>query len=140
MKKFILHSALLSVILSFPLVCRAEISVIVNLANSDALSESAIKGVFLGKIKTFPSGSQAIPVAQPKDAAASVEFTEKVYKKSAKQLKSYWSKLLFTGQGVPPKEVASDQDVLKLVAENPNIIGYVSSSVVDASVKEVAKF
>ena len=56
------------------------------------------------------------------------------------QLKAYWAKLVFTGQGTPPKEVDNDAAVLKLVAENPNIIGYIDAAAVNSSVRVVGIF
>ena len=40
----------------------------------------------------------------------------------------------------PPKESGSDADIKNLVAQNPNLVGYVDASAVDASVKVVYKF
>ena len=56
-------------------------------------------------------------------------------KKDAAQLNAYWSRLIFTGKGEPPKKVADNTDVLALVAANPNIIGYVDASAVNSTVK-----
>jgi len=63
-----------------------------------------------------------------------------VLKKSASQLKAYWSKLLFTGKGTPPKEIGSDAEMVSLVASNPNMIGFVDAAAVNDSVKVVTRF
>jgi ABC-type phosphate transport system substrate-binding protein len=57
--------------------------------------------------------------------------------KSGSQLKSYWSKMVFSGKGNPPKEVANSAEVLKQIAANPNAIGYVEKGAVNATVKPV---
>ena len=54
---------------------------------------------------------------------------------SESQLKSYWSKLVFTGKGQPPRDVQTDAEMIELVAGNPNIIGYVDISSVTDKVK-----
>lgn len=94
----------------------------------------------MGKTKSFPDGSQAVPVDQNEGSATRATFNEKVLNKSDSQLKSYWSRLIFTGKGTPPKESGTDAEVKALVANNPNIIGYIDSAAVDASVKVVHKF
>ena len=52
-------------------------------------------------------------------------------------LKAYGSKLLFTGRGQPPREVAGSAAVKKLVAETPGLIGYIERSALDATVRPV---
>lgn len=139
MKSHTLCSGLLAGLLFASTVC-AEIAVIVNPANSTSLSEEDINGIFLAKMKSFPNGSPAIPINQEQSAAPAKVFNDKVVKKTDQQLKAYWSKLVFTGQGTPPKEVGSDAEVIKLVTDNPNIIGYVDSSAVTGGVKVIATY
>ena len=119
---------------------KAEIAIIVNPSNNSDISESEIPRIFLGKITNFPGGALAVPLIQDENTAAATEFNTNVLKKSPSQLKAYWSKLLFTGQGTPPKEVTSDDDVVNLVSTNPNIIGYIDSSKVTSAVKVIAKY
>ncbi len=68
------------------------------------------------------------------------EFAKKVLGKSSSQLKAYWAKLVFTGKGTPPKQINSDAEMIKLVAANPNLIGFVNAASVDDSVKVAATF
>ncbi|PHI38690.1 phosphate ABC transporter substrate-binding protein [Pseudoalteromonas sp. GCY] len=116
------------------------VDVIVNPANTSTLDENEIKQIFIGKSKSFSDGSKALPITQADGSAVTDEFNEKVLNKSSSQLKAYWSKLVFTGKGTPPKEAADDAEVLKLVASNPNLIGFVSSGAADSSVKVVKSF
>ncbi|MCG9758626.1 MULTISPECIES: phosphate ABC transporter substrate-binding protein [Pseudoalteromonas] len=116
------------------------VDVIVNPANTSTLDENEIKQIFIGKSKSFSDGSKALPITQADGSAVTDEFNEKVLNKSSSQLKAYWSKLVFTGKGTPPKEAADDAEVLKLVASNPNLIGFVSSGAADGSVKVVKSF
>jgi len=120
---------------------QAEIAVIVSASNANGnLDQDTIARVFLGKSKTFPDGSQAVPVDQTAGSDSREAFSSTVLGKSSSQLKAYWSRLIFTGKGTPPKESGDDAAVKNLVANNPNLIGYVDSGVVDGSVKVVYKF
>jgi hypothetical protein len=67
-------------------------------------------------------------------------FNEKILNKTSSQMKAYWSKLVFTGKGTPPKELLSDKEVIDLVSKNPNMIGYIQKESVTAAVKVVATF
>jgi ABC-type phosphate transport system substrate-binding protein len=120
--------------------CMADIAVIVHPSNANSLEALDISRIFLGKAKSYPDGAQAVPVAQSDATGASDEFNTKVLTKSSSQLQAYWSKLVFTGKGTPPKEVDSDQEMLELIQANPSLIGYVQSTSVNESVRVVATF
>jgi ABC-type phosphate transport system substrate-binding protein len=139
--KILKHSCSILLISLASSLASAEISVIVSNNNPNAAIDQATVGkIFLGKTKSFPDGTQAVPIDQDDGAAARNAFNSTVLGKSSSQLKSYWSRLIFTGKGTPPKQSGNDASVKKLVADNPNIIGYVDSSVVDDTVKVVHKF
>lgn len=55
--------------------------------------------------------------------------------KSPAQLKAHWSKIIFTGRGQPPREVANSVEVRKFIVDNPNAIGYIEQDMVDGSVR-----
>ena len=118
----------------------AEVAVIVNPANGNSLSDSDISRIYLGKSKSFGDGTSIEAVNQQPDAGVTEAFNEKVVKKSSSQLKAYWSKLVFTGKGTPPKELDSDEAVLDFVAKNPGAIGYIDASKVNDSVKVIGKY
>lgn len=124
----------------FASVAQAEIAVVVHPSNAANLDASSLSRIFLGKMKSFPGGGQAVPVNQPEGSSATSEFNSKVLKKSGSQLKAYWSKLVFTGKGTPPKAIGSDAEVISLISTNPSLIGYVDASAVTGDVKVVAKF
>ena len=134
MKKWILAASLCCN------VAFAEVAVIVNPSNGDALDKDSISRLFLNKAKAFPSGTQAEPIALEEGAAATDEFNGKVLNKTAAQLTAFWSKLVFTGKGQPPKALSSDADVVAAVAANAGAIGYVDASAVNDSVRVVATF
>lgn len=119
----------------------ADTSVIVSASNpNSAMNQVTVSKIFLGKSKSFPDGSQAIPVDQNEGSAIRESFNSNVLGKSDSQLKSYWSRLIFTGKGTPPKQSGTDAEIKSLVANNPNTIGYIDSSTVDGTVKVVHKF
>jgi len=86
----------------------AEVAVIVSASNGNtSLDQDTIARVFLGKSKNFPDGSQAVPVDQNSGSATREAFSSTVLGKSSSQLKAYWSRLIFTGKGTPPKNPAT---------------------------------
>jgi ABC-type phosphate transport system substrate-binding protein len=118
----------------------ANVAVVVNSANSAAIDEGDISRIFLGKVKAFSSGEKITLVNLEYNHAVRNEFEEKVLNKSASQVKAYWSKLMFSGKGKPPEELADDKAILAFIAANPGAIGYIAESSVDASVKVIKTY
>ena len=117
---------------------QAQVAVIVNPKNATAtMTADQVSGIFLGKSNTLPSGATAAAVDQPESAAVREQFYTKVTGKQAAQVKAAWSRLVFSGKGTPPKELASSAEIKKFVAATPDAIAYIEKSAVDASVKVV---
>lgn len=116
----------------------AQIAVVVS-AKSDvaAMTSDQVAALFLGKSDKFPAGGKASLLDQAQGSPVRVSFYEKVAGKNESQVKAVWSRLAFSGTGTPPKEVANSAEVKKLVAANPNAVGYIEKSAVDASVKVI---
>jgi hypothetical protein len=128
-KTFAGGSALLLAALAMP--ARAELVVIVS-AKANAPANELICQAYLGKTK------QPVPVNLPEKNPVRDQFYAKACHKDPAQVRSIWSKLIFTGGGTPPQEVDSEQDMKKTVAADPSRIGYIDKKDVDASVKIIA--
>ena len=116
----------------------ADLAVVVGAKSPvGTLTKQQVSDLFLGKVATFPDGSQSVPIELTESSPFREEFHGKVTGKSLAQLKAYWSKQMFSGTGVPPKEVPSSADVKKLISSNPNMIGYVDKESVDGTLKVV---
>lgn len=116
----------------------AQVAVVVSAKSPvTTLSAAQVSDIFLGKSLTYPHGERAIPLDQPEESPARKDFYSKVAGKTPALLKAYWSRLIFTGKGYPPKEAGNDDAVKKVVANNEQFIGYIERSAVDASVKVV---
>ncbi|WP_166838014.1 phosphate ABC transporter substrate-binding protein [Rheinheimera pleomorphica] len=122
-----------SLLLSFT--AEAAIAIVVHPSNQTSLTQEDLARLYTGKLSAFSDGSSAVPVNLENTVPLRSEFDQKALGRSSSQVKAFWSKLVFTGKGTPPKEVASDNEVLALVANNPNIIGYVSANAVSDNVK-----
>lgn len=118
----------------------AEVAIVVHPSNASTFDKSSIKRIFLGKSKSFSNGRPAILLsASPKDPVTE-EFNKKVIGKSSNQVNAYWSKMIFTGKGTPPQEMASSSDIISAISANPDAIGYVNSSAITSDVKIIATF
>jgi hypothetical protein len=94
-----------------------------------------VADIFLGKTVRFPDGTLAVPIDQAEGSPARDEFYATFTGKSPVQIKSHWTKIIFTGRGQPPKAVANSTEVRQLLAANSQAISYIERSAVDSSVK-----
>jgi ABC-type phosphate transport system substrate-binding protein len=101
------------------------------------LSKSQVADIFLGRRTRFPDASSAVPIDQTEGSAARNEFYTRIADMSPAQVKAFWSKIIFTGRGQPPRTVASGMEAKKALVANPNAIGYIDQSLVDSSVRVV---
>jgi ABC-type phosphate transport system substrate-binding protein len=135
---FVCRLGLLVIGLALSLGCGAAAAGLVAVVSArspvTALSKNQITDIFLGKANAFPDGEKAVPIDQSESPARD-EFYDRIVGKSPAQMKAYWSKLIFTGRGQPPREVANSMEVKKKVIENPNAIGYIDQNLVDDSVR-----
>ncbi|HUP30565.1 MAG TPA: phosphate ABC transporter substrate-binding protein [Usitatibacter sp.] len=103
-----------------------------------ALNAGQVADIFLGKTSRFPDGSQAVPIDLVEDSPARDRFYAQYAGKSPAQVKAHWSKIIFTGRGQPPRQANSPSEVKKIIADNPNAIGYIDQSQVDNSLRVLA--
>ena len=91
-------------------------------------------------MKTFENG-QEINVASLKEGhPVSTEFNSRVMGKTASKLKSYWSKLTFTGKAKPMTYIDTSEEILAKVKSNPNMIAYIDSNKVTDDVRVLGTF
>ena len=101
----------------------------------DSITAAQATEIFLGKMPTLKDGTQLTVIEHQDGEPVRDEFYEKVVGKSPSQLKAYWAKIVFTGEGFPPKAYSGDKAVKERVAATPGAIGYVEAGAVDKSVK-----
>jgi ABC-type phosphate transport system substrate-binding protein len=113
-----------------------ELVVIVSAKNpGTALRAEQVADIFLAQTGRFPQGGAAVAIDQMLGSRSRDEFYYKVASKSPSLVKAYWTRMVFTGRGEPPREAAGNEAVRKLIAGNPEMIGYIDRDALDDSVK-----
>ncbi len=103
------------------------------------LSKDDVAALYLGKTAGLPGGGNAKLYDLADANAGREKFYQAATGKSASQVKSIWSRLVFSGRALPPKELPNDAAVVKAVAADPDAVGYVDASAVDSSVQTVSR-
>jgi ABC-type phosphate transport system substrate-binding protein len=135
MKKFIFIITTLAG-LSFTHLATAQIAVVVSAKSpATSLNKEQTAALFLGKSTQLPGAGSPVLVDQGETSDVRKNFYGKVADKTPAQVKAIWARLVFSGKSSPPKEAQNSAEVKKLIAGNPDAVGYIEKSAVDSSVK-----
>lgn len=114
----------------------ADFVVVVSARNPlSALRADQVAAIFLGQSGRFPGGAEAVALDLPLGSPLRNDFYVTVADRTPALMKAYWTKMVFTGRGQPPRELVNSVAARKLVADNPAMIAYIDKSALDASVK-----
>lgn len=112
-----------------------DLVVIVNPGSGvEKMSRDEVTSIFMGRSKRLPSGITALPIDQVA-SGDKPKFYGELINKELSEVNSYWARLIFSGQGTPPRQADNVAEVLEIVGSNKGAIGYVSRGVVDRRVK-----
>lgn len=99
-----------------------------------ALTRNHIEDIFLGRVQHYPDGQRAVPIDQAEDSAVRERFNLEILARTSAQVRTLWSRILFTGRGRPPRSVGTCEEVLQAVAADVYAIGYIERRFVNDSV------
>lgn len=104
----------------FKLIVNARVS-------TPPLAVKEVARIFMKKSSTWPSGLRITPVDLTVDSPTREAFSRAVHGRGAEPVERRWQTLIFSGMGVPPVQMQSEDDVLSFVKNNVGAIGYVGS-------------
>jgi ABC-type phosphate transport system substrate-binding protein len=131
-----LGSLLLALMVIGSMPTQAQISIVVAKSSHQTAGAGDLRQMFSGAKLTWSAGEKVAIADQP-EAAIGKAFYDKFIGKSLSQVRTEWMKLVLSGQAAAPKKCSDDDAVKAFVRENPNAVGFISSSAVDESVKEL---
>ena len=118
MKKYIGLFAFMFLITFFGNSAFAELVMIANPGVSETtLSYKDVQEIFLGKRVQWSNNTAIRPVIL-KDPDLYEMFLKQYVKKSESQWNTYWKRMVFTGQGMPPEQADTQQALLEYVVKN----------------------
>ena len=119
-----LHTLLLLAALLASSPNRAEILIVTsNRSGPIELTREQAEKLYLGRSTTLSDGSSASLVDLPNGSVRD-EFYLKLTGKNPAQIQAYWSRLVFTGRALPPREARSMAEARQWLTDTPNLIGY----------------
>jgi ABC-type phosphate transport system substrate-binding protein len=116
-----------------------DFKVIVHAARPETqLARGFLADAFLKNLTRWRDDETIRPVDQRSGAAVRRRFSEVVLKRSVSAVKTYWQQRIFSGRGVPPPELDSDDAVVRWVEEHPGAVGYITGSASPGRTKVIA--
>lgn len=138
MKRNLLPIGIIVALTSWLTPAWADIVVVVSAENAiERISRSELSDLYLGRRNQFPHGEPAVPLDQHEGSQAYPEFYEAYLSQTPAQIRSHWSRLIFTGRGQPPRSVSDGEAMADAVAADSRAIGYLDSGLVDERLRVV---
>ncbi len=109
------------------LACAEVVVVVSNDSPIRELTSLQLADIYLGRLTHLPDGQAIRPIDQAEQTSTHSEFYQRYLGRTPAQMRSHWSRLIFTGRGQPPKTVSSNADMAEVLNRNPNAIGYMDS-------------
>jgi hypothetical protein len=129
---------LLPLSLLLAVAAHADVLVVTSAASPlSSLSSDQIQQVFTGKLHEI-QGQALTPLDLPEDNATRSDFYKQVTGRDTRQMRAYWTQLIFTGRGAPPRTV-TQSDLLSKLKANANFVGYLPASADISGLKVLAK-
>jgi len=103
-----------------------DFKIVVHPERPAQVERAFLVDAFLKNVTRWPDDETIRPVDQRPDSPTRRKFSESVLKRSVPAVKTYWQQRIFSGRGVPPPELDSDEAVVRYVESHPGAVGYVS--------------
>lgn len=116
----------------------ADLYVVVHAANPvRSFTQKELVDLYMGRSRVFAHGELALPFDLARDSLLRERFYRSLTGLPLAQVNSYWSRLMFTGQTLPPATLSSEAEMAGIVRRNPNAIGYLGSEPADKGLRVV---
>ena len=110
--------------------------VVVTSAHSPlkALSQIEVSRLFLAQTNRLPHGAK-VELFELDDTKLKETFYSALTHKTPAQLRAYWTTLIFTGRGKPPKVIDPKSTLPTLFANHPNGLLFLPKALLDPTMK-----
>jgi hypothetical protein len=99
------------------------------------LTQGEAINLFMGRTRAFTNGHFAQVFDLPRDNPNRLGFYRALTGMSLAQVNSYWARLMFAGQSMPPQALPDEAAMIDLVKHNQNGIGWISVAPTDKGLR-----
>lgn len=127
---------LLSLSPALPLTAQADVYVVVPATSTvKSMTQKEVVDLYMGRTRAFPGGEFALPFDLPREHAGRAAFYLALTGMGPAQVNSYWSRLMFSGQTMPPQSVADEAAMIDIVKRTPGAVGWVRKEPADKQLR-----
>lgn len=120
----------------FAPLAHADFYLVVQSANAQSLlTQKEAVDLFMGRNRAFRNGDLAQVYDLPRDSATRADFYQRLTGLSPGQVNSYWARLMFSGQTMPPQSVADEAAMIETVKRSPSAIGWIRKEPADKQLR-----
>jgi hypothetical protein len=135
MKARLSHLLVLSTALCAPL-AYADFYLVVPSANPQTtLTQKEAVDLFMGRNRAFRNGDPAQVYDLPRDTAVHADFYQRLTGLGPAQVNSFWARLLFSGQTMPPQPVVDEAAMIETLKRNTKAIGWLHKDPADKQLR-----
>ena len=91
--------------------------------------------MFMGRSRSFGNGEFALVFDLPRDNPRRAAFYLALTGMSPAQVNSYWARLMFSGQSMPPQPLPDETSMIDIVKRNPSALGWLSKEPTDKQLR-----
>jgi hypothetical protein len=115
---------------------QADFYIVASASNPQTvLTEKAAVDLFMGRRRNFDNGDFALVFDLPRGAPTRDAFYLSLTGMSPAQVNSYWSRLMFSGQSMPPQPLPDETAMVNIIKRNPSAVGWLSKEPADKSLR-----
>jgi hypothetical protein len=92
--------------------------------NVKHLTTEMVREIFFMRLSSWPDGSPIHVFVLPDNHPLHIRFAKEILGVYPFQLRSAWDRLVFSGTGVSPTTVESEEEMLERIKSTPGSIGY----------------
>jgi hypothetical protein len=114
----------------------ADFYLVVQTGNPQrALTQKEAVDMFMGRSRSFGNGDFALVFDLPRDNPRRAAFYLALTGMSPAQVNSYWARLMFSGQSMPPQPLPDETAMIDIVKRNPSALGWLSKEPTDKQLR-----
>jgi ABC-type phosphate transport system substrate-binding protein len=91
----------------------------------ESITRAKLSSIYMKRTRSWGDGCEIVPVDQPASSPVRERFSRAIHGKNVAYVTRYWQRLIFSGRGVPPRQLQNDAAVLALVKNSREAIGYI---------------
>jgi hypothetical protein len=131
-----------AILLALSLACAGGVSAVEMIAHADVkykfLNLNTARAMFGMRQAAWPDGTPVRVFVMPEHYSLHAGFCREILNIYPYQLHQSWNRLVYSGTGQAPTEVASEQEMVAKVSNTPGAIGYVNKVISNDPVQPIS--